>query len=257
MGFTKEKVNQDQILEDILASNSVWVFGYGSLVWKTDFEYSSKLYGYIEGYERTFYQGSTKHRGTEEKPGRVCTMIPNKMGKVWGVAFEVKGKHQIAKAMEHLGLRECVLGGYDTIFVPFHDENETLTKDALVFIALPSNPLYLGDCSIEKMAHQIVNSKGQSGYNVEYVTKLADFYKENIPKETDPLLFNLDRRIRQILNKKGISLHSLYSENVATSLAAKKENIVSKRTIGQFLLDNILFTVWGKLSTFIKGFINI
>ena len=49
----------------------VWIFGYGSLLWKTNFPYQSKMVGYVEGYSRKFWQASTIHRGLPEAVNQV------------------------------------------------------------------------------------------------------------------------------------------------------------------------------------------
>lgn len=45
---------------------SLWIFGYGSLVWKPDFKYKRSKVGYISGYKRRFWHGDNFHRGDDE-----------------------------------------------------------------------------------------------------------------------------------------------------------------------------------------------
>lgn len=53
--------------QDIIASKtSLWIFGYGSLVWKPDFKYKRSKVGYIQGYKRRFWHGDNFHRGNDE-----------------------------------------------------------------------------------------------------------------------------------------------------------------------------------------------
>jgi cation transport protein ChaC len=45
-------------------SKSLWIFGYGSLLWKADFPYKQKTIGYLKYFKRMFWLLSDDHRGT-------------------------------------------------------------------------------------------------------------------------------------------------------------------------------------------------
>lgn len=57
----------ERLKDKLLKNNVIYLFGYGSLLWKADFEYTSKVFGYVENYKRHFWLLSDDHRGTPEK----------------------------------------------------------------------------------------------------------------------------------------------------------------------------------------------
>jgi cation transport regulator ChaC len=150
-----------------------WIFGYGSLIWRPTFRFDERRSGWIEGWARRFWQGSTDHRGVPGAPGRVVTLVAEPGARCFGVAYRLPddGREEI---LAHLDHREK--GGYARHLVDVHldPSGGPSTLRAVVFIATESNPEYLGPASVAAMAEQIRRAHGPSGPNVEYVLRLAE-----------------------------------------------------------------------------------
>ncbi|NXH77539.1 CHAC1 glutamylcyclotransferase, partial [Hydrobates tethys] len=134
------------------------------------------------------------------QPGRVVTLLEDCGACTWGVAYEVRGE-QIAASLQYLNMREAVLGGYDTKLVKFHPQEKDTEEPilALVYIATPQNPSYLGPASEEDIAAQIIVSSGCAGHNIEYLLRLADFMRYFCPQAEDKHLFSIEEALISIL----------------------------------------------------------
>ncbi|XP_076314268.1 putative glutathione-specific gamma-glutamylcyclotransferase 2 [Tachypleus tridentatus] len=203
----------------------MWVFGYGSLIWKPGFQYQDSKPGFIRGYVRRFWQGNDSHRGIPGKPGRVATLIEDKEGITWGRAFQLRHEDAIP-SLEYLNNRESKLGGYVTTIVQFQPRD---LKDppipVMLYIALPSNRMYLGSAPLQDIADQIVHSEGPSGHNVEYLYRLADYMRETFPDVWDAHLYTLELLVKARLEENNISLQHLMGEKYLEDLDLTRHSL--------------------------------
>jgi cation transport regulator ChaC len=164
---TIQENKKRQSLDDF---DEIWLFGYGSLIYKVDFPILAKKTAAIKGWKRRFWQGSHDHRGTPENPGRVATLIAETDETCFGMAYQVS-----KDAFEHLDHREK--NGYLRYEVEiqlFAEDSSTQMKAGLVYIAPTDNDAYLGHASEKEIAQHIQRSAGPSGANRDYLLELAD-----------------------------------------------------------------------------------
>lgn len=177
---------------------TMWIFGYGSLIWKVDFPFEIKMLGFINGYKRRFYQHSTDHRGTPEKPGRVVTLIPaDKNSRVYGIAYKIK-ENDVENVINHLDYREK--GGYERKFVIFHPyEKEQEPFEITVYLGSHNNINYAGPADLNDIAQTIVKSVGPSGPNIDYIFNLANSMRTLFPNVEDKHLYTLEQKVCNLL----------------------------------------------------------
>src|ERR1700755_860726 len=87
------------------STGDLWVFGYGSLMWRPGFEFIERVPARLIGEHRALCVYSFVHRGTPEKPGLVLGLD---RGGAWRrVAFRVAaGKRR--EVVAYLRAREQV-----------------------------------------------------------------------------------------------------------------------------------------------------
>ena len=149
--------------------SDVWLFGYGSLIWRPDFPFIERRAARVHGWVRRFWQGSHDHRGTLHAPGRVATLVPSAGGVCHGVAYLIE-RAVCERTFEHLDHREK--NGYERhdVSIRFRDGTR---EEGIVYIATRENHAFLGPAPLAEIAAHIHASTGPSGTNRDYLLSLA------------------------------------------------------------------------------------
>ncbi|RYN56522.1 hypothetical protein AA0114_g2862 [Alternaria tenuissima] len=157
-------------------------------------------------------------------------------GRVWGAAYHIPASH-VKEVREYLDIRE--INGYSIQFTPFHpaistsevtspphdsEPNESergmwagiratnsisVTEEAgsikcLVYIGLPENPQFLGAQDPDALARKILESKGPSGENKEYLYNLEIALLGLSHNSGDAHVSDLVRRCKQLEQEAGV-----------------------------------------------------
>ncbi|WMS87928.1 gamma-glutamylcyclotransferase [Pleionea litopenaei] len=171
-------------------TESVWIFGYGSLIHKVDFDYLESRPAAITGWARRFWQGSHDHRGTPSHPGRVLTLVKETGHRCIGMAYKINAS--VFEFLDHREkngyLREAIniqlLTQTDktrSAAVQFDSElnsGSLVEVPGIVYHASPDNEAFLGPATDQEIARQISQSHGPSGANSEYLLRLADSLRD-------------------------------------------------------------------------------
>ena len=129
----------------------LWVFGYGSIVWKVGFAYTERKICCARGWRRRFYQGSTDHRGTTAFPGRTVTLErcdPVEDPPCWGAAYRV-APEDVEATLANLEVREKQydLRAQFDLHASADADAPVVVRDAVTWLATsdPANLNWLGE----------------------------------------------------------------------------------------------------------------
>jgi len=143
----------------------LWVFGYGSLMWRPGFDFVERQLAWLRGYHRALCIYSHVHRGTPERPGLVLGL--DRGGSCRGVAFRVEAAKADA-TVAYLRAREQVTSVYveRRVRVQLDDGRDV---EALTYVVDRRHVQYAGKLPLDKILRYVRAGIGQSGDNPAYV----------------------------------------------------------------------------------------
>jgi cation transport protein ChaC len=157
------------------SAHDLWVFGYGSLMWRPGFDYVEARRARLTGYRRCFCIYSVHHRGTPERLGMVLGL--ERGGACEGMAYRIAGS-RVAGTVAYLRARELINGVYREAHVPVELEGEPAATGeaaqgehvlALAFVAERAHPNHAHRLPLPLQARLIRGARGVSGANVDYL----------------------------------------------------------------------------------------
>jgi glutathione-specific gamma-glutamylcyclotransferase len=163
------KMQLDELAERLvseLGSQDLWVFAYGSLIWKPPFSFSERLRATAYGWHRSFCIELTDWRGSPSLPGLMLAL--ERGGQCEGVAYRLcDGMHpeQIGKliAREITTIEDISMVRWSTVWT------SQGPLRALMFWAGPQGPGISCKLPLPQIAWTLARACGHGGSGAEYL----------------------------------------------------------------------------------------
>jgi cation transport protein ChaC len=146
-------------------AEDLWVFGYGSLMWRPGFEFEEQSPALVRGFHRSLCIFSHVHRGTPEKPGLVLGL--DRGGACRGVGFRVAARRR-EDTLSYLREREQVTTVYREAWLPARLQDGRLVS-CVAYVVDRAHPQYAGRLPASDLVRLVAQGHGVSGANVDYV----------------------------------------------------------------------------------------
>jgi glutathione-specific gamma-glutamylcyclotransferase len=164
-------------------NRELWVFGYGSLMWRPGFDYLERIPARLRGLHRALCVFSYVHRGTPEHPGLVFGL--DRGGMCRGMAYRVTASAR-AKTIAYLRAREQVTSVYLEAMRRVELEDGSRRQlDALCYLVDRGHVQYAGRLTLAERVHYVRQGHGQSGHNRDYVLDAVRALEALGYRETD------------------------------------------------------------------------
>ena len=174
---------------------TMWVFGYGSLVWNPGFAVRERVIATLPGYHRSFCMRSIHHRGSPERPGLVLALDAAEGAQCTGLGLSVTEGEEAA-VLAYLRERELVSAAYLERTLPI-ELADGRRVEAVTYIIDTDHAQYCRGMGLEEQARMIAGAVGGRGPNTEYLFNTTAHLRELGIADTE--LDWLVARVRQIV----------------------------------------------------------
>lgn len=166
----------ERVLHEWGGHEDLWIFGYGSLIWRPDFEFAERRAAKVHGWHRALKMWSRINRGTPERPGLVFGMLSG--GCCRGMVFRIP-KQAAQHVLARLWSREMITGVYDPRWLTCHTSHGPVV--ALAFTLSRKSPSHTGVLSAEEYRLIFSEAAGIYGTTHEYAHRtLEELRRHNI-----------------------------------------------------------------------------
>lgn len=158
-----------QIVENMIETapslNSMWVFGYGSLIWNPALYFTEKKRGTVHGYHRRFCLWSTIGRGSPSRPGLMLGL--ERGGSCKGIFYKID-QREIRTELDIVFRRELITAAYRPTWVGARVLGKSPFK-AIAFVINRAHNRYAGMLDDETVIQTIADAKGTLGSCSDYL----------------------------------------------------------------------------------------
>lgn len=153
-------------LDEWGGGRDLWVFGYGSLIWRPEFDHTEQRHASVRGWHRALKMWSRINRGTPECPGLVFALLPG--GSCRGMVFRIPAGDGEA-SLRRLWAREMITAVYDPRWLRCDTPQGTV--QALAFTLSRRSPQHTGELTPEQYRQIFRESCGKFGTTLDYAQR--------------------------------------------------------------------------------------
>ena len=178
----------EKALSEWGGEEDLWVFGYGSLIWRPDFDFAERRPALVHGWHRALKMWSRINRGTPERPGLVFGLLTG--GCCRGVVFRIAREHG-ARTLAQLWTREMATAVYDPRWLQAQTPDGPVR--ALAFTLSRKSPSHTGELSEDEYRAIFALATGIYGTTFDYAHRTLEELRRHDIRDR-----NLEKLLRLI-----------------------------------------------------------